>query len=129
VEPKRIVAFGESLGSAVTLHLALERPCAAVALVSPFTTMADVARYHYGPFGLLAGKRFDALSRVRRLAVPILVVHGEDDEIVPFALGERLFGAAAEPKRFMRVAGAGHNDVFRRDVVRNIAKFALETAR
>jgi fermentation-respiration switch protein FrsA (DUF1100 family) len=127
VEASRIVAFGESLGAAVALHLAGTRPCAAVALVSPFTTMADVARHHYGPLGLLAGRRFDALSRVRALTVHLLVLHGDEDEVVPFALGERLFAAAPEPKRFVRVPGAHHNDVFRPDVVRAVATFARET--
>jgi fermentation-respiration switch protein FrsA (DUF1100 family) len=108
----RIVCFGESLGSAVTIQLALERPCAGVVVVSPFTTLAEVARRHYGPLGGLAGDRFDALGAVRRLTVPILVAHGDRDEIVPFDLGERLFAAAPEPKQFLRVAGAHHNDVF-----------------
>jgi hypothetical protein len=129
VPASRLVAFGESLGSAVSLHLALRRPCAGVALVSPFTTMRDVARHHYGPLGVLAGRRFDSLSRVTQLAVPLLVVHGDRDDIVPFALGERLFAAAPEPKRFLRVPGAGHNDVFRPTVVRAVAAFAREVTR
>jgi len=108
----RIVCFGESLGSAVTIQLAVERPCAGVVVVSPFTTLAEVARRHYGPLGGLAGDRFDALGAVRRLTVPLLVAHGDRDEIVPFDLGERLFAAAPEPKQFLRVAGAHHNDVF-----------------
>jgi fermentation-respiration switch protein FrsA (DUF1100 family) len=112
VPPARIVAFGESLGGAVALHLATRRPCAGVAVVSTFTCMRDVARYHYGPLGLLAGSRFDSLPRLRALVVPLLVAHGERDEVVPFALGERLFAAAREPKRFFRAAAAHHNDVF-----------------
>jgi hypothetical protein len=110
--PGRIVCFGESLGSAVTIGLAAERPCAGVVVVSPFTTLAEVARRHYGPLGALAGSRFDALAQVSRLTVPILVAHGDRDEIVPFDLGQRLFAAAPEPKRFVRVPGAHHNDVF-----------------
>jgi uncharacterized protein len=128
--PGRIVCFGESLGSAVTLRLATERPCAGVALVAPFTTLADVARRHYGPLGALAGDRFDALSCVRRLAVPLLVVHGDRDEIVPYELGERLFAAAPEPKRFVPAPGAHHNDVFDgAGVLDAIAAFAHEVAR
>jgi fermentation-respiration switch protein FrsA (DUF1100 family) len=129
IAPARIVAFGESLGSSVALHLALRRPCAAVVLVSPFTSMADVARHHYGPLGLLARNRFDSRSRVRKLTVPLLVLHGDEDEVVPFELGEELFAAAPEPKRFVRVAGAHHNDVFDPEVVHAIATFARETAR
>jgi fermentation-respiration switch protein FrsA (DUF1100 family) len=129
VAPGRIVCFGESLGAAVTVRLATERPCAGVVLVSPFTTLADVARRHYGPLGRLAGDRFDAVSCVRRLRTPLLVVHGDADEIVPFELGERLFAAAAEPKRFLRVAAAHHNDVFDgAGAVDAIAAFAREVA-
>jgi fermentation-respiration switch protein FrsA (DUF1100 family) len=110
--PGRIVGFGESLGGVVTIQLAIARPCAGVAIVAPFTTLADVARRHYGPLGGLAGNRFDALGNVTRLTAPLLVVHGDRDEIVPFELGERLFAAAPEPKRFVRVPGSHHNDVF-----------------
>jgi hypothetical protein len=128
--PDRIVGFGESLGSAVTLRLATERPCARVALVAPFTTLADVACRHYGVLGRLAGTRFDALASVRRLAVPVLVAHGDRDEIVPFELGQRLFAAAPEPKRFVRVRGAHHNDVLDDpSLLDAIAAFAHEVVR
>jgi len=108
----RIVAFGESLGGAVAIRLATVRPCAGVAVVSTFTTLRDAGRAHYGPLAVLAGSRFDSLARVRALSLPILVAHGDRDEVVPFGLGERLFAAAREPKRFVRAAGAHHNDVF-----------------
>jgi fermentation-respiration switch protein FrsA (DUF1100 family) len=128
--PERIVCFGESLGSAVTLQLATERPCAGVVVVAPFTSLADVAWRHYGPLGMLAGSRFDALANVTRLTVPLLIVHGDRDEVVPFELGERLFAAAREPKRFVRARGAHHNDVFDAPaVVDTIAAFAHEVVR
>jgi len=112
VPAARIVCFGESLGGAVAIHLATRRPCAGVAVVSTFTSMRDVARRHYGPLAFLAGDRFDSLGRIGRLTVPLLVAHGDRDEIVPFELGARLFAAANEPKRFFRAPGAHHNDVF-----------------
>jgi hypothetical protein len=123
----RIVAFGESLGGAVSIHLATRRPCAAVAVVSSFTRLRDVARHHYGVLAQLAGDRFDSLARVPGLSVPILVAHGEQDELVPFALGERLFAAAHPPRRFFPVAGAHHNDVFDSPALLDaIAGFARE---
>jgi uncharacterized protein len=112
VPPSRIVCFGESLGGAVSIRLATRRACAAVAVVSTFTTMRDVARVHYGPLAAFSGKRFDSLALVGEIAVPFFAAHGDHDEIVPFPLGERLFAAAKEPKRFLRVAGAAHNDIF-----------------
>jgi len=107
-----VVCFGESLGGAVSIRLATTRPCAGVAVVSTWTTLRDVARRHYGPLATLVGDRFDSLARIGTLSVPVFVAHGDRDEIVPFALGERLFAAAREPKRFLRIPGAHHNDVF-----------------
>ena len=97
--------------------LAGVRPCAGVAVVSTWTTLRDVARRHYGPLAAIVGNRFDSLARIAAVSVPLLVVHGDADDIVPFELGERLFAAAREPKRFLRVAGAGHNDVLEHTAV------------
>jgi fermentation-respiration switch protein FrsA (DUF1100 family) len=109
-DPRAIVCFGESLGGAVSIALAARRSCGAVVVVSTFTRLADVARRHYGLLGALAGKRFDSLARIPDLSAPILVAHGDQDEIVPFDLGQQLFEAAPAPKRFYRIAGAHHND-------------------
>ncbi len=112
VPASRIVCFGESLGGAVSIHLATRRPCAAVVVVSMFTNLRDVARFHYGPLGRFAGVRFDSLSLVGELSAPFFGAHGDRDEVVPYELGERLFAAAREPKQFLPVPGAHHNDVF-----------------
>jgi fermentation-respiration switch protein FrsA (DUF1100 family) len=125
--PASIICFGESLGGAVSIALAERRPCAGVAVVSTFTRLADVARRHYGPLGLLAGNRFDSRARVGRQAVPLLVAHGDRDEIVPFELGEELFAAASGPKRFYRIAGAHHNDALASpDLLDAVAAFARD---
>jgi fermentation-respiration switch protein FrsA (DUF1100 family) len=107
----RLVAFGESLGGAVSVHLATVRPCAALAVVATFTRLRDVARAHWGLLGWLAGDRFDVLARIRRVRVPLLIAHGDRDDVVPFALGERLFAAAPGPKRLLRIPGARHDDI------------------
>jgi fermentation-respiration switch protein FrsA (DUF1100 family) len=109
--PGRVVCFGESLGGAVSIELAIRRPCAAVAVVATFTRLRDVAWVHYGPLALLVGDRFDALARVGRLRVPFFGAHGQRDDIVPFALGQRLAAAAPDPKQFLALPGRGHNDV------------------
>ena len=125
VPAARVICFGESLGGCVSVDLANRRPCAGVAVVSTFTRMHDVARHHYGVLGLLVGSAFDTLARIRKLSVPIFIAHGDQDEIVPFELGERLFAAAREPKYFFRAAGAHHNDVFAsRGLLDAIARFA-----
>jgi uncharacterized protein len=124
-DPARVVCFGESLGGAVSIEVATRRRCGAVVAVSTFTRLADVARRHYGPLGSLAGDRFDSLGRLSRLAAPVLVAHGDRDGIVPFEQGERLFAAAAGPKRFVRVPGAGHDDALGRPALLDaVAEFA-----
>jgi uncharacterized protein len=113
VDPARLVYFGESLGAAVALRLATERPPAALVLRSPFWSLAEVGRVHYPwlPVSLLLADRYDAAQRVGRLAAPLLVVAGERDRIVPAAHSRRLFDAAPQPKRFVLLAGADHNDL------------------
>jgi len=130
VPAERLIAFGESLGGAVSIRLASERPCAGVAVVSTFTRLADVARIHYGALATMAGGRFDSRARVATLGVPLFVAHGDRDDIVPYELGAAVFAAAAEPKRFVPVAGAGHNDVFAfPEVVEGIVAFARDVTR
>jgi len=111
IPASRLVCLGESLGAAVSVYLATQRPCAGLVLVAPFTRLRDVAWAHYGPLGLLVGNRFDTLTRIAKLRAPVMIAHGDQDEVVPFPLGERLFAAALEPKHFVRVPRAHHNDV------------------
>ena len=126
-DPGSIVCFGESLGGAVSIEVATRRRCGAVIVVSTFTRLADVAHRHYGPLGALAGARFDSLARIPRVAAPVLVAHGDRDEIVPFELGERLFAAVPGPKRFVRIGGADHNDALGRPALLDaVAEFARE---
>jgi fermentation-respiration switch protein FrsA (DUF1100 family) len=112
VDGSRLVYLGESLGTGVAVALASESAPAALVLRSPFTSMADVAAYHYWflPIRHLLRDRFDSLSRIHNVRCPVLVVAGDRDGIVPFELSQRLFEAAREPKRFVTVAGADHND-------------------
>jgi fermentation-respiration switch protein FrsA (DUF1100 family) len=112
--PERLVLFGESLGSAVVLNLALECAARALVLESPFTSIPDMARLvlPWLPLSPFLRTRYDNLAKVGGLKVPLLVLHGDRDEVVPFALGRRVFDAAPEPKRFHRIAGAGHNDTY-----------------
>jgi uncharacterized protein len=113
VDPARLVYFGESLGAAVALRLALERPPAALVLRSPFASLAEVGRLHYPwlPVSLLLADRYDSLGRVGGLAAPLLVAAGERDRIVPASHSRRLFDAAPQPKRFVLLPGADHNDL------------------
>ncbi len=112
--PERLVLFGESLGSAVATQLATVVASRALVLESPFTSVPDMARavYPFLPLWPFVRTRYDTLSKIGALRVPLLILHGERDEVVPFAQGRRVFEAAPEPKRFYAIRGAGHNDTY-----------------
>jgi uncharacterized protein len=112
VDPARVVYLGESLGAAVALRLAVERPPAALVLRSPFASLAEVGRRHYPlvPVTLLLRDRFDSAALAGRLDAPLLVVAGARDRIVPAGHSRRLFAAAPQPKRLVVLDGADHND-------------------
>jgi fermentation-respiration switch protein FrsA (DUF1100 family) len=111
--PERIVPFGESLGSAVAVGLAAERPCGGVLLETPFLSVRAMARRHY-PFvpGVLIRTRFDNEARIAEVAAPKLFLVAENDEIVPPDHGRRLFELAPPPKTLYVIPGAHHNDTY-----------------
>ena len=113
VDPGRIVYFGESLGAAAAVALAVEQPPAALVLRSPFTSLGDMARFHYPllPAGPFLRDRYPAIEQIAQVTVPLLVVAGSRDRIVPVEQSRRLYEAAREPKRFVLVEGADHNDL------------------
>ena len=112
VHPDKIVYFGESLGAAVAVALAVEYPPAALVLRSPFSSMVRIGQTHYPflPVGLLLKDRYESEKRIRRVSAPLLVIAGEADMVVPPQESVRLFEAAREPKRLHLVPGADHND-------------------
>ena len=112
VDRSRIVYFGESLGSAVALRLAVEQIPAALILKSPFTSLADIGRYHYPflPVDLFLRDRFASIDNAPRLQCPVLVIAGARDTIVPIEITRRLYAAIAAPKTIEELPGADHND-------------------
>jgi fermentation-respiration switch protein FrsA (DUF1100 family) len=113
VARSRLIYFGESLGTAVAVDLALEHPPAALVLRSPFTSMADVGQRHYPwlPVRWLIRDRYAASERIRRIRVPLLVIAGDRDRIVPLEFSRRLYEAANQPKKFFTLPDADHNDL------------------
>jgi fermentation-respiration switch protein FrsA (DUF1100 family) len=131
VDPDRIAYFGESLGAAVAIGLAVQHPPAAVVLRSPFTSLGDVGAMHYPwlPVRRLLLDRYPSIDRIASVHAPVLVIAGERDDIVPESLSRRLYDAAAEPKRYLVVPGAGHNDpelVGGRQMLDEIGQFLSE---
>jgi fermentation-respiration switch protein FrsA (DUF1100 family) len=113
LRPSEIVLFGRSLGAAVAAELAGRVRPSGVIFESAFPSVPDLGArvYPWLPVGLLARIRYDTAARVENLRCPKLFVHSRGDDIVPFALGLRLFERAAEPKRLLEIRGT-HNDGF-----------------
>jgi len=111
----RVVVHGRSLGGAVAVGVVPGSRVAGVILDSTFTSLEDMARavYPFLPDFLLRGisGRFDTRARIGEISVPLLVMHGSRDEIVPSWMGRELFEQAPEPKAWYLIEGAGHNDV------------------
>jgi uncharacterized protein len=108
---EHLVYFGRSLGSAVTVELALAHPPRGVVLESPFTSVRAMANGVLPGAGYLFRTRWDSLARIGGLRAPLLVIHGESDEVVPFTQGRALFEAAPEPKTFVALRGSRHYDL------------------
>jgi fermentation-respiration switch protein FrsA (DUF1100 family) len=108
----RVFYLGESLGGAVALELALEFPPRGLVLQSTFTGVRDMARQHY-PFipGVAVPDAYPSLRLIPELQAPLLILHGERDEIVPLSHAQALFEAAPGPKRMRVFQGLGHNDL------------------
>jgi fermentation-respiration switch protein FrsA (DUF1100 family) len=110
----KLVVFGRSLGGIAATHLGATKKCDGLILESTFTNMGAMARAHYPlPFAeTLLKHRLNALDEIVQVRVPILFFHGDRDRIVPIKLGRKLFKAAPNPKEFVVLPGAGHNDTY-----------------
>ncbi len=111
VEPRRIVVFGRSLGTAIATHVAAQRPVAGVVLVSPYDSLTALGKEHYPwlPVSLLLRHRFDTLADASRNRMPLLAIVAESDTIIPVARSRALFDAWAGPKTWQVVPRADHN--------------------
>jgi hypothetical protein len=111
VTRERLVLVGRSLGTGVAVELALRKPPSLLVLVSPYTSFPDLGRSLVGPLApLIVPDRFDNLGKIPRLACPVVILHGTNDDVVPFRMGERL-AAAGKGVRFLPLEGRTHNDI------------------
>jgi fermentation-respiration switch protein FrsA (DUF1100 family) len=114
IRPERMVIFGRSLGAAVAGHLASYKPSAGLILESPFPSVEAVARFYYGglPVHWLLGAEFRLIDLLPKLSLPKLIIHGEEDDIIPLKMGQQVFDAALPPKSFYVIKGADHNNTY-----------------
>ncbi len=129
VAASSIVIVSRSVGGGPGVWLAAHEKPAGVALISPFTSAFAVAI----PFPLFPRDRFPNIKRIRTIHSPLLVIHGENDEVIPVSHGRKLLDASpASDKTFVPIPGAGHNDLFEvagDEIIRQIADFARRAAR
>ena len=113
IDEERIVVLGRSLGSGVAVPLAAHRPVRGLILVSPFDSLRSIARktYPFVPVEPLLRHRFDSIALAPRISVPMLVLAGERDQIIPPAHSRRLADEWGGAHRFELLPGAGHNDI------------------
>lgn len=107
IPPDRMILYGRSIGSGPTVDLASKQPVAGVILESPFMTIFRVITV----IPLFPFDKFDNLAKIKKVDVPLLILHGTADKIIPFWHGETLFSQANFPKKLHGIKNAGHDDV------------------
>lgn len=113
-DPRNIYIYGHSLGGAVAVNLASRHECGGLIVESSFTSIRKLARrlYHLPGIEFVPKSRFDSVGKIARVRAPVLIIHGTQDRVIPFDHGQELFAAAVEPKSFMPIPGAGHDDLY-----------------
>ena len=114
VSPTSLVAYGESLGSGIAVRIAAELPVAGLILDAPFTSVVDIAAaaYPFLPVRLLLIDRYETTKYIASVKVPLLVLHGERDTVVPVAMGREVARLANEPKRLVIFPNGYHSDLY-----------------
>lgn len=124
VKDDAVILMGESLGGAMVTQLAVDSAPRGLILQSTFPSLRDVASVHYPRLAwLVSRKKLDSLSAIQRYHGPLLQSHGEADRTIPMALGQRLFQAANQPKQFVTIANAYHNDWIMADYLKQLDQF------
>jgi uncharacterized protein len=123
-----VVLWGHSLGTGVAIGLASRHAVAKVILEAPFSSTVDVAalRFPFVPVRWLMLDQFRSDQRIDAVRAPLLILHGDQDWVIPIGLGERLFKLAHEPKRFVRFPGGNHDDLDRFGAVAVAQRFIAE---
>ncbi|KTD62324.1 alpha/beta hydrolase [Legionella shakespearei] len=112
IKPSQLVLYGESLGTGVATKLGSEHAACAIILQSPFTSLPNVARYHYPWVLMEPWDKYNSLERIKTIHTPLLVLHGKLDRIIPYTDGLALFDAANEPKKMLTFPNKDHNNLW-----------------
>jgi len=125
VSNNQIILYGESLGSGVAVEVGKENNFNSIILESPFTSIENSAKiyYPYLPVRLILKDRYDSISKIKMINIPILVMHGEKDDVVPFSMGKELFEKANSPKQSYFTPDDDHMMEFNSSLLKNIKDF------
>ena len=123
--PDQLVLWGESLGTGVAVYLAAEKPVGRVILEAPFTSTAAVAaqRYWFMPVRLLMKDQFRSDERIANVTAPVLILHGLNDRVVPYAMGEQMFDLTKGNKHIVRFIDGGHEDLDQYGALHAVGRF------
>ncbi|MFK7842290.1 MAG: alpha/beta hydrolase [Sphingorhabdus sp.] len=134
IPPSQIVIVGESLGSGVATHLASQNRAAGLILAAAYTGMDEMAQRQFPifPARWLIKDRYRSIDRISDIEMPLVWIHGTNDELIPFAMGQRLFDAAGAPKEAFAIEKGGHNDLWQKgadQIVREASRKILLRAK
>ena len=122
---ENIIIYGESLGTGVATHLSQNKNFAGIILETPFTSMVDAAKtfYPYIPVGLLLKDKFDNKNKIKNIIAPVLIMHGEADQIVPFFMGKKIYEIANEPKYSYFTKNDNHMMEYDKNLIKALNSF------
>ena len=125
VKKENIILYGESLGTGVAVQLAQEDTFNSIILESPYTSMEKAAKiyYPYLPVKLLLKDKFDSIKKIKNVKIPILIMHGAQDSIIPFEMGVEIFEKANEPKYSYFSQDDNHMMDFNEELIKKIKSF------
>ncbi len=125
VKNNQIVLYGESLGTGVAVEMAKNTNFNSIILESPFTSIENSAKiyYPYLPVRLLLKDRYDNISKIKMINAPVLIMHGEKDDVVPISMGKELFKSANRPKYSYFTSSDDHMMEFNSELLSQIEKF------
>ncbi len=114
VDPRQIVITAHSMGTGAAVPLAANNKAAGLILESPFTAMADVAQLvvPFAPTKYLVRDAFHSDAHIANVKMPVVWMHGTDDQLIPYSMGERLFSQIDGPKCYLRIDGGDHDHLW-----------------
>lgn len=127
IKPDRIIIIGESLGSGVAAHLASQNDAAGLMVLAAYSGMDEMAQRQFPlfPARWLVKDRFRTIDRIDSIDMPLVWIHGTEDQLIPFAMGRSILNAAKDPKTAFPIKGAGHNDLWDKGIdkiIRDVAR-------